>query len=182
MEKYITPALLLSLIIIFLYYLKELYTFEDTETYCNQHENETHALLAPNIPDDPQTTYRIGGKYCRPLREHNIVPEHGKYEFVKQQLEYDGVWKSNRKITDETENQTWTTKCVKPIEGTYATNKFFHVPEKVMIPGCTRDDNVYVPDRLEIKDRNMYNFDQCDFDKRKGHVRDIVYWKSGLKD
>lgn len=173
-----TIVVLIFLLILYLYYE----TYKPVqENYNNWSDNDTHALLAPNIPDDPQTTYKIGGKYCKPILEKNIVPIDGKYKFIKQQLMYDGIWKSDRKISDNTETQKWSIKYGSPIEGTYATNKFFHLPEKVMTE-CTIDRDIYFPDwnRLEIKDRNKYNFDVCDYDKNKNYKKGIMYVEAGV--
>lgn len=175
MEILITIVILVFLVLMYFYYENT-----TTENYCNQNdENSTHALLAPNIPVDPQTRYRIGGKYCKPLSEKNIVPESGKYEFIKEKLLYDGIWNDDRKIEDDIEVKEW--KIKKPIGGVYASNKFLHLPERIMTED-TIDKDIYFPDwnRLEIRDRNMYNFDVCDYNKSKNHRKNIMYIEAGI--
>ncbi len=47
--------------------------------------------MAPNILDDPKIKFRIGGKYCQPLQDHNLAAESGNYIFSKPELLYDGI-------------------------------------------------------------------------------------------
>ncbi len=93
--------------------------------------HDTHALMAPNIPDDVQTRYRVGGKFYKKL-DYPLAPKEGKYEFPKPKLLYDGIWESHRTIDDNNiETQKWTlVKKYFPTKGKYATDKFFHLPLK----------------------------------------------------
>ena len=53
------------------------------EEFCNLPSvNDTHALEAPNIPDDWRCKFKIGGKYCR-KNKYNLAPKCGKFEFPK---------------------------------------------------------------------------------------------------
>ena len=60
-----------------------------------------------------------------------------------------------------------------------------HIPEKKMIPGQEiLGEPFYYGDwtKLEMMDRNMYNLDNCDYQKNKYHKRGVQYWPSGVRD
>ena len=108
MEETIIIVLIITLFILYTCY--QGYKNNSNEKYCNQSESNTCALLAPNIPDDPRHVFKIGGKYCKPIKEQSIASDVGRYKFVKQELMYDGIWKSDREIDDNKETQQWTTE------------------------------------------------------------------------
>ena len=182
MEEIIVIAVIIILFILYIGYEK--YEYISNEEYCNQSESTTCPLLAPNIPDDPRKSFKICGKFCKPIKEKNIAPTEGRFVFPKQELLYDGIWKSNRKIDDNKETQKWNMIGNQfPVEGEYASNNYLHMPEKHMCLDMeVIDRDVYYPNWnvLQIKDRNMYNFDVCDYDKRKDHKKGIVYWPAGV--
>lgn len=184
MEEYIILALII--VLLFLYTSYEGYNniSESTEEYCNQSESDTCALLAPNIPDDPKNRFEICGKFNRAVSEKEIAPTEGKFVFPKQELLYDGIWKSHRKIKDNVETQEWEMiKDQYPVEGEYAADKYLHMPKKHMCLDMeVVEKDIYYPDWnvLAMKDRNMYNFDVCDYNKREDHKGSIVYLPAGV--
>lgn len=150
------------------------------EKFCNiKDEYQTHALLAPNIPVDPQTEFKIGGKYNKPIVDGNLAPVEGKFIFPIWDYLYDGIWKSDEKINGTTETQKWriNKEGCGPIIGEYAANKFLHLPKKPFMDGAI-DTDIYFPDwnLLEMKDKNGYNFDACNNGKNDGYKRGIQYW------
>ena len=184
MEEYIILILIIVLLILYTFYENSTYYSLSNEEYCNQSESDTCALLAPNIPDDPKTEYQICGKYCKSISEKDIAPTEGKYVFPKQELLYDGIWKSDRKFTNSTETQKW--KMIGdqfPVEGEYAANKYLHLPEKHMCLDMeVVDKDIYYPNwnLLEMKDRNMHHFDVCDYNKSEKHKGGIFHLEVGL--
>jgi len=183
MEEYIIFVLIV--ILLFLYNFYEDYNFYTTsEKYCNQTDSDTCVLYAPNIPMDPKIKHKICGKYNTKIKEENIVSNKGKFIFPKQELLYDGIWKSNKYVKDNIETQKWDIiKNQYPAEGEYATDKYLHMPENHMCLDMeVVDKDIYYPNwnKLEMKDRNMYNFDVCEYNKRKNHKGSIVYLEPGL--
>ncbi len=180
----IIVVILIILVISIIYMLYQNYGIVYmTETFCPK-EEDTHALMAPNIPDDPKILYRIGGKYCKPLAEQGLAAKEGNYTFPIPKLLYDGVWESHEKIDKNYQLQRWCPIGDKfPTQSQYATNKFFHIPELTLEPGMiAKDTNVVWGDWnvLDIEDRNMDFLDRCDYDKHPTHRKGIMYWPSGI--
>jgi hypothetical protein len=175
-----------SIILLFLlYFSKERYiNYDKDNEYCTQ--EKTHALLAPNIPDDWKTSFLIGGKYCKPIKNKNLAPINGKYIFPKQRLLYDGIWNSDSEINNDIQKQDWNLiQNFYPIEGQYGANKYLHLPQKYMNANQKIiDQSLYYGDWniLNMKDKNMYNYDICNFDKNKNHIKGIMYIKPGISD
>jgi hypothetical protein len=184
-------------ILLLIFILILLYTFflffQKNEYFQNIHHSflpniyDTNILLSPNIPTDKRYKFKIGGKHCK---EYNfkIVPENGKYIFPKQELLYDGIYKSKRKFYNNKDNdielQKWNIiNKYYPINDKYATNNFFHIPKKGMGPDkYLRDTNIYFPDwlHLKIKDRNQSYLDICNKNKHPKHINGIRYLESGI--
>ncbi len=154
------------------------------ESFCPApNVNDTHALLAPNIPDDWRCKFIIGGKYCRP-NKYLLAAKAGKYEFPKPDLLYDGIFKSNEHIKGNIETQNW--KLIGkhyPVQEQYAGDKFLHVAKPGLGPDQQLVDNdIYFPDWsiLRMKDKNMAFLDVCNDSKHPKHINGIRYLTSGV--
>lgn len=191
----IINSIIIFLFIIILFYTTYEYFYKseffigDQETYCNQNNiNDTHVLQPPNIPDDWRSTFKIGGKFCKKIKEKNIAPTQGKYTFPIQQLLYDGIYQNDRKIYDNNklESQKWSIiKKYYPIHNFYASNKYLYVPENhIGQDKISHDKTIFYGDWdiLGIRNKNQYNFDNCNMNKHRNHIEGIVYWKSGISD
>ena len=152
---------LIAFVIIFsAYYLNVVKQepFKIVKTYEEYFENpppfsDTNAVVAPNIPVDPETTHHIGGMPSTIL-DKPLVPETGKYVFPKFKLLYDGIWEEVKEITGNVERKTWKltkTSCddlirytnmayagceqklktnLSPVHSTYGAEHFLLLPEK----------------------------------------------------
>ena len=108
---------------------------------CVKVDNDTHALLATNIPIDARKTFPIGERMCSRTKGEMLAPTTGIYKFPIFKFLYDGIWTSNESICDdksnidtksllETQNWALTNRGeIREKENVYATNKFF--PETV---------------------------------------------------
>ena len=157
----------------------------DTHALSATHASSaTHALEAPNIPTDWRCKFRIGGKYCKSIAGKNIADVKGKYVFPKPELLYDGIYKSNRNIKGNIETQKWNLiGQYYPIEGKYAANRFYHVPESHLGPkGISNDPTIFYGDWniLDMKNRNEYELDKCNNEKYNNYLEGIVYLSSGV--
>lgn len=152
---------------------------QDADRHLIPSIKDTSALLAPNIPMDPQKVYRIGGKYCNELLKsyRYIAPMKGKYSFPIAKLLYDGVWNNQSQLVSKDgetiEANFWNLICnIFPTNGSYQTNKFFHVPKYVLPQNC------YIIDKsIFYGDRNIIpQYTKNDICKGK----DIVYQDMGI--
>lgn len=181
MRDYIILAIIIICIIGLLFLVPSLR--ENYQQPANKHLipsiNDTNAIMAPNIPMDPQTTFRIGGKYCKELPEFhkNIAPIKGKYTFPIPKLLYDGVWNSNSRIFSKDgkaiESNPWNLICNQfPTKGAYRTNKFFHIPQCYLPRNCyVIDKSIFYGDRRIIPQYNRN--DLCE-------GKDIIYQDMGI--
>ena len=98
--------------------------------------NDTHCLIPNNLPMDKPSYAKVSG-YIEKTSDH-LVPNKGKYQFVKPQLLYDGIWKENINQIDGFAKNNWmiiTDQYAKhqkhngysSQEETYGTNKFFDI-------------------------------------------------------
>lgn len=174
---YIILILFIIILFVILYFTAGVkFTTEQFTDCCK--EKGTCALMAPNIPVDPKTSYKICGKYCNQPSENNLAPNNGNYIFPIPKLLYDGIWDNNRKIYDDKEIdievQKWGLTRRIPTNGKYATNKFFHLPAVYLAPGQKAcDPSMYWNNReiLETYDRG---------DVRDNRDPEIAYWPAGV--
>lgn len=113
-------------------------------------KNTAHTLIPPNIPVDPQTKYKIGGRYCDNIGGKSLTYQKGKYIFPIPELLYDGIYQSRGCIDDKTSSaiRKWKllakTQC-SPTDKIYTTNKYFHLPEKDL-QFAVVDENMFYND------------------------------------
>lgn len=104
--------------------------YEKTQSCLN---NKFGILMAPNIPVDPVTKYKINGKCCNE-KEKKISYQNGKYKFPIKKFLYDGIWQSkeNTNCNNLIQTQTWDINPKKDdIEGIYSTDNYYHIPNCV---------------------------------------------------
>ena len=182
MEIFLTILGLILLAFIALnFYNKE--EFNTKSSTCHNNDiRDTHAVKAPNIPNDPQCRFKIGGKYCKSIGNQNISPVKGKYVFPIEKLLYDGIYHSNNNIKDNVETQKWSL-VGKPWNRYYATNKFYHVPKNHFDSNTiSSDPTIFYGDWniLNTQDRNQYELDKCSNEKYNNYKKSIVYWSAGV--
>lgn len=89
----------------------------------------THCLIPNNLPMDKPRYAKVGGYIEK--GSDNLVPSAGKYQFVKPELLYDGIWKEEVNQIDGFAKNNWRMipeQQNSPFkEGVYGTNKLFDI-------------------------------------------------------
>lgn len=181
MRELIILIIIILVVVGFLYYIPSLK--ENYQQPANRHLipsiDDTNAVMAPNIPMDSQTVFRIGGKYCKefPKSYRYIAPTDGKYTFPIPKLLYDGVWNSKSKIFSKDgktiESNPWNLiRNQFPTNGEYRANKFFHIPQCYLPRNCrVIDKSIFYGDRRIIPQYTRNDF--CE-------GKDIIYQDMGI--
>lgn len=105
--------------------------------------SHTHCLIPNNLPMDKPTYAKVGGHIDR--GSDDLLPSEGKYQFVKPELLYDGIWKEEINQIDGFAKNNWMMipdgyGCR---EGIYGTNKLFDIKNepidgmKVAVDNCS---------------------------------------------
>lgn len=105
--------------------------------------SHTHCLIPNNLPMDKPAYAKVGGHIDR--GSDDLVPSGGKYQFVKPQLLYDGIWKEEINQIDGFAKNNWMMipdgyGCR---EGIYGTNNLFDIKNepidgmKVAVDNCS---------------------------------------------
>lgn len=126
--------------------------------------NDTHCLIPPNLPMDKPAYSKVGGYIDK--GSDNLVPSGGKYQFVKPELLYDGIWKEEVNQIDGFAKNNWMMipdgyGCR---EGTYGTNKLFDIKNepidgmKVAVDNCAEIVKDQNERRVQLPLRGKCNF------------------------
>lgn len=108
--------------------------------------NNTHCLIPPNLPLDKPAYAKVGGEMNKTAGEP-LVPEEGKYQFVKPQLLYDGIWKEKVNQIGNFAKNNWMIipdgyRCLESGSQVYGADKFFNIKNtpidgmKVPVDNC----------------------------------------------
>lgn len=149
------------IIIIFYLYLKSNNNYENFINECPNFTDisqNTHILMAPNIPDDPKFIFKIGGKYL-PFNTESLAPDKGKYKFPIRDFKYDGIFKNYNKIYQKSdyaiEINKWVLDKLYDYSNAFFTDKYFILPNKYSNPGFKElDELAFYKPRLNTINTN----------------------------
>jgi hypothetical protein len=104
-----------------------LYSFsENFETDINYNKNNTHYLIPANLPIQKSSYVKVGNNILNNL-QNSTKKNFNKYQFIKPQLLYDGIWKNNINQIENFAKNDWSIDNNNCHLDVYGSNKFFNI-------------------------------------------------------
>lgn len=127
---------------------------------------DTHSLIPNNLPMDKPSYTKVGGYIDQ--GSDNLVPSEGKYQFIKPQLLYDGIWKKEINQIDQFAKNNWSIPqdgCINQQEqSVYGTNKLFDIKNesidgmKVAVDNCSEIVSIENERKVQLPLRGRCKF------------------------
>lgn len=151
--------IIIVILLAILFYISQSKQTEKYENFMEDCPNftdisqDTHILMAPNIPMDPRFEFKIGGKYLPFEGLDSLSPESGKYKFPIRHFKYDGIYQNYNNIQENNnyaiEINKWSLNKLYDYFKAYFTDKYFILPSKYSDPGFKElDENAFYKNRM----------------------------------